>query len=596
MLEPLFLQLLNMSFTAGVVIIFVLAARLPLKKAPKVFSYALWSAVLFRLVCPFSFESFLSLLPVRTNPIAQDIVYAGTPQIDTGITTINQAVNSLLPPATPSASVNPLQIWIFLGSRLWLLGVAALLLYSLAALLRLKRRLRGAALYEDRIFLSSAIDTAFVMGIFRPRIYLPANVNAAQRAYILLHEQTHIRRLDHIVKLVGFLVLCVHWFNPLVWLAFFASGRDMEMSCDEAVIRRLGSSVKKDYSAALLTLATGRRIIGGVPLAFGEGDTRSRIKNVLGYKKPALWAVVVVVIAIIFVVAGLTADPKKDVAGFPGVNAVILTIDRENQTMTVRGTDENSVIGDRCILTWEGEPFVTVATNSASTRLSLNDFGVGDSVRLFIGAVRESYPTQATATTIQLREKAAADINAYAITFPAYDQRTDNNAAIFDIAPFELRVRLPQGWTIGTKSANDLNYPLIGAWTPLGIYDDQGAYIGAVGYNIYEEYEGAEDVAQAIYNQIALGNGYRFDAQPKENGRGAYQPVAENANGVTAVTEVVSSAQLRESMGVGDSEGVNRGILSYNRALRVYIAMELDGKKVPEEALLQIAGSVEIVR
>ena len=401
MLEILFLQVLNMSFTAGVVIVFVMIARLLLKKAPKVFSCALWSVVLFRLVCPFSFESVFSLLPTKIDPIAQDIVYAQIPKIDTGMISINQAVNAVLPPGSLQNSVNPLQIWLFAGSFLWLLGIIILLTYSLITLIRLKGRLRGAMPVQNRIFLSDAIDTAFVLGVFRPKIYLPGNLSEAQQRHILLHEQTHIKRLDHIVKLVSFFALCVHWFNPLVWIAFFASGKDMEMSCDEAVIKQLGYNVKKEYSASLLTLATGRRIVGGTPLAFGEGDTKSRISHVLHYRKPTLWVAVVAVIVVVCVVVGLMMNPKKDGDGSAGVNAVILAIDREGQTMTVKGVDQNSVIGDQCIITWEGEPFIKVASNGETEQLSLDDFAVGDAVSLWIGPVQESYPTRATATTIQ---------------------------------------------------------------------------------------------------------------------------------------------------------------------------------------------------
>ncbi|HBR01572.1 MAG TPA: hypothetical protein DD738_03080 [Ruminiclostridium sp.] len=312
MLDKIFLQILNMSLTGAFVITFVLVARLLLKKTPKVFAYALWSVVLFRLVCPFSFESVYSLLPTKANPISQDIVYMQTPKIDTGVTVINNAVNSVLPSATPYASVNPLQIWIFIGNFIWLLGIAVLLVYSLVTLLQLKKRLQSSTLYKDNIFLSDRIDTAFVMGVFRPQIYLPGNLNDTERDYILLHEQTHIKRLDHMVKLISFLVLCVHWFNPLVWVAFFVSGKDMEMSCDEAVIKQLGNDVKKNYSSSLLTLATGRRIVGGTPLAFGEGDTKARIKNVLNYKKSAFWVVIFAFISVVLLGIGFATNQKAD--------------------------------------------------------------------------------------------------------------------------------------------------------------------------------------------------------------------------------------------------------------------------------------------
>ncbi|NLJ57155.1 MAG: peptidase M56, partial [Firmicutes bacterium] len=304
MLEELFLQTLNMSFTAGFVIIFVLLARVFLKKLPKVFSYALWGVVLFRLICPFSFESVLSLLPIKTNPLSQDIIHNTAPTVDTGIPVINNNIQQLLPVAPPTAGVNSLQIWIFIGTAVWLLGMAILLLYSIVSLMKLQKRLGGAVYEKDNIYLAEHLDTPFVMGIIRPKIYLPAALAGDEKKYILLHEQMHIKRFDHLAKLVSYFALCWHWFNPLVWVAFFVSGRDMEMSCDEAVIKELGSGIKKEYSSSLLTLATGRRITGGIPLAFGEGDTRGRIKNILNYKKPALWvAALSLIIVIVFGIA-----------------------------------------------------------------------------------------------------------------------------------------------------------------------------------------------------------------------------------------------------------------------------------------------------
>lgn len=405
MLETVFLKLLNMSFTASIVIAFVLAVRIVLQKAPKVFSYLLWSVVLFRLISPFSFESIFSLLPAKVNPISQDILYMQTPKTDTGIGVINDSFNAILPAAAPQTSANPLQILIVIFSHIWLLGIAAMLVYSLIVLFRLKKELKNATLYQDHIFISSRIDTAFVMGIFFPKIYLPSNLNATERSYILLHEQTHIRRFDHIFKLISFLALCIHWFNPFVWAAFFLSGKDMEMSCDEAVIRRLGNDVKKDYSASLLTLATGRRIVSGTPLAFGEGDTKGRIKNVLNYRKPGFWVVLVSVLAVIFMVIGLTTSPKDLPSGFAGVNATILKIDKINQTITVKGIDTNSPIGDNCIVSWKDAKLQKVINKEKTIIISIDDFSEGDHVSLFIGEIQESYPTRAKATTIQLEPK-----------------------------------------------------------------------------------------------------------------------------------------------------------------------------------------------
>ncbi|MEM1484506.1 M56 family metallopeptidase [Oscillospiraceae bacterium PP1C4] len=319
MLDNIFLTVLNMSFIGSIVVLIVLLTRLLLRKAPKVFSYALWSVVLFRLLCPFSFESGLSLLPTTSSPIPTDIVYQAVPKIDTGVTAINNAINQSLPASAVGASVNPMQVWIFLGSLLWLLGIALMLAYSVFSLIRLKRRLEGAERDKDNIYLSACIDTPFVKGLIRPKIYLPQSLSATEKEYILLHEQTHIRRFDHVVKIVSFFALCLHWFNPFVWVAFFLSGKDMEMSCDEAVIKTLGTEVKKDYSASLLCLATGRRIVCGTPLAFGEGDTKSRIKNVLGYKKPAFWVLAAALVCVIILCIGFSVNPKSN-SGFTAAN------------------------------------------------------------------------------------------------------------------------------------------------------------------------------------------------------------------------------------------------------------------------------------
>ena len=301
-----------MSITASFVILFILIMRLFLKKVPKIFSYALWSVVLFRLICPISFESVFSLIPTKTEAIPQNIMYARTPQINTGISILDQTVNSSLPAPIGVTSINPMQVVLFLARILWVLGFLVLVSYSILSLISLKQKLKDAVFIEDNIYSSNRLDTPFVMGIIRPRIYLPANLTAQERRYILLHEQTHIKRCDHLIKILSFLALCIHWFNPLVWLAFFVSGKDMEMSCDESVIKTLGSEVKKEYSTSLLSLSTGKRILGGTPLAFGEGDTKGRIKNILNYKKTPFWVLMVCILAVILTSISLIANPKEE--------------------------------------------------------------------------------------------------------------------------------------------------------------------------------------------------------------------------------------------------------------------------------------------
>lgn len=314
MLDHIFAAVLSMALSASFVICAVLLARLALKKAPKVFSYALWAVVLFRLLCPASFESPWSLQRVKPNSVTPDIVYAGIPQIDSGLPAFDGAVNAALPAATPETSANPMQIRMFVLEIIWLCGLAALLLYSLATLLRLRRQLVGAVRDGGNVWLCDGVETPFVLGVFRPKIYLPSSLPENEMDYILLHERTHLRRGDNVVKLVFFLTLCVYWFHPLVWLAFFLCGRDMEMSCDEAVLKTLSAETRCDYSASLLRLSTGRRIVAGAPLAFGEGGVRGRIKNAINYKKPAFWAVWLSVAAVAALCFFLAADPKSETA------------------------------------------------------------------------------------------------------------------------------------------------------------------------------------------------------------------------------------------------------------------------------------------
>ena len=312
-MDKLFLTVLNMSLTASYVIAFVIAIRLFLKKFPKNFSYLLWIAVLFRLICPFSFDSIVSLIPKNIN-IPQDIAYMPKPEINSGITVIDSAVNNVLPspPINQIASANPMQIWLAIGEAVWLIGITTLLIYSVITTVKLYSKLRNAKHIKDNIYLVNGFKTPFVFGIVYPKVYLPDRLLESEKSYVLLHEQTHIKRLDHIVKLIFFIATCIHWFNPLAWIAFYLMGEDMELSCDEKVVKQMGSSIKKEYSSSLLSMSTGRRILGGSPIAFGENNTKDRIKNVLNYKKPKFWVIVILIFVIIAVGIGLMTNPKND--------------------------------------------------------------------------------------------------------------------------------------------------------------------------------------------------------------------------------------------------------------------------------------------
>ena len=319
-------KLLNMSLTGSVAIICVLLLRLLLKKAPKVISYCLWAVVLFRLLCPVSITSGLSLFGLLDAPsttsavigtssieyVPENIVHTELPEVKIPISGVSETNNSMLPQGQEQLVAEPLEAPVAIGTFVWLLGVLGMAVYSVIAYVRLKKKLLIASPLKDNIWLADEITTPFVMGLIRPRIYLPSDTEENQMPYLILHEKHHIKRGDHIFKALAFLALSIHWFNPLVWVAFVYANKDMEMSCDEAVVKELGDHILADYTASLLSLATGKTIIAGVPLAFGEGDTKGRIRNLAHWKKPAFWAVLMAVIACIVLGVGLLTNPEKE--------------------------------------------------------------------------------------------------------------------------------------------------------------------------------------------------------------------------------------------------------------------------------------------
>ena len=311
MLESVFRTVLNQSLSACLVILAVMAVRLLLRRAPRGCSYLLWAVVLFRLLCPFSFESAVNLFTLTgTDPAPLPAGFGSAPVAGStaGQTPRSEAAQAVLGsvPAQAAPALTVLQLL----ALVWLAGALALAAYTVYKQMRLMRCLRWRQPGPDGVYRVHGLETAFVLGVVRPRIYLPAGLAPEQERYILAHERTHLRRGDPVWRVLAFAALCLHWFNPLVWLAFWLSGRDMEMSCDEAVVRRCGPEIKKGYASSLLALATGRRMLPGAPLAFGEGDTAARIRNVLNYKKPGFWLAVLALAAVAGVCLFLAADPE----------------------------------------------------------------------------------------------------------------------------------------------------------------------------------------------------------------------------------------------------------------------------------------------
>ena len=313
-MTDIFLGFLNRSLAAGILILAVVLVRLVFKKAPRWLLCALWALAAVRLVCPVSIESVLSLIP-SAEPVQPEIIVSAQPAITSGIPAVDAIVNPPLAAAftpSPAQSANPLQIWTFLAACVWLAGIAALLLYAAVSALRLRLRVRTAVRLEGKVYQSEFVSSPFILGVIRPRIYLPFGLEAGAQAMVLAHERAHLRRGDQLWKPLGYLILTAYWFNPLCWLAYILFCRDIEAACDEKVVRELGEGCKAAYSRALLACSAPKKLITACPLAFGETGVKARIRSVLNYKKPAFWLVLAAVLVSAAVAVCFLTDPKRE--------------------------------------------------------------------------------------------------------------------------------------------------------------------------------------------------------------------------------------------------------------------------------------------
>lgn len=311
-MTAIFERVLNMSLTGSIVIAVVLLARLLLRRAPKIYSYMLWAVVLFRLLCPISLSAGLSVLkplPVTTSQGLSTVTYRPVEPVIPASGEIGQEDARPEPAETVKAATGAQAMT--LAAAVWLTVGGALAGCSLVQYIVLRRKLREAVPYRGEILISDKIRTPFVMGVLSPKIYLPWDTPQEERRFIIAHERQHIHRGDPLWKLLGYLALCIHWFNPLVWLAFFLGGKDMEMSCDEAVLNRLGEDIRADYSQALLRLATHKRLIAGMPLAFGEGETKGRVRNMARWRRPKVWVSGICAVLCLAVLAVCALNPQK---------------------------------------------------------------------------------------------------------------------------------------------------------------------------------------------------------------------------------------------------------------------------------------------
>lgn len=318
-MEAVFLKIINLSISAVWLISAVMILRFALRKAPKSIRVILWGMVALRLMLPFSLESVLSLIP-SGETIPQNITMSPTPSINSGVDVIDKTFNPIiidtLAPTDPSVSVNPMQIVISSCTAIWIVGMILMLLYSLISYLVLYRKVSVSLKTQGNVYLCDDISTPFILGVIRPRIYVPSELNNEELRYVLAHERAHLKRLDHLWKPVGFAVLAVHWFNPLVWISYILLCRDIEFACDEKVIKKMSAPDIRSYSETLLACSIHRKRITACPLAFGEVGVKERIKTMLNYKKPLFWVVVTAIIACIatavFFLTTQPADKKND--------------------------------------------------------------------------------------------------------------------------------------------------------------------------------------------------------------------------------------------------------------------------------------------
>ncbi len=324
-MTELFYTILNMSISASILVLVVLLLRLVFRRAPKWVSVLLWGLVAVRLICPFAPETQLSLMPEREwvtedAPIEEENMWFDSvaPERLPVDTSADPAIGPddtvHYYPLDPPAGIRRNVSLPFVMCCLWLSGVAGMLAYMLVSYLCVLRRVRSAKLFRDNIYISESVASPFVLGFFRPRIYLPENMDAVSMSYVIAHEEAHLRRRDHLWKPFGFLLLAVHWFNPLIWLSYILLCRDIEMACDERVVRGMNEVERADYSEALLECSVSRRLITACPLAFGETGVKERIRSVLNYKKPAFWIIVLAVIACAVAAVCFLTDPLNESA------------------------------------------------------------------------------------------------------------------------------------------------------------------------------------------------------------------------------------------------------------------------------------------
>lgn len=356
-MENVFLQILNNAITVGILILVIMLVRVLCRKMPKWITCLLWILVAAKLMMPFPVESVFSLVPT-SEPISAGIAMESNPHISTGIENVDNLINPALQQHfTPdkTASANPLQVWMYVGTVVWLAGTAALLLYALAAYVAIKWKVRASVRTEKNIYECDDIADPFILGVIRPRIYLPSGLDEETKKYVLKHETAHLGRKDYLWKPLGFLVLSVYWFQPLCWAAYILMCVDIEYACDEKVIKGEKESARVDYCKALLTCSMPRKMIAACPVAFGENGVKGRVKNMMNYKKPTFWISSISIVIVVIVAVCFATSPKEKEADnektTPAANSEMETDSTGTQAGST-GTNLGGTQADSAELVW----------------------------------------------------------------------------------------------------------------------------------------------------------------------------------------------------------------------------------------------------
>ena len=483
-MAAVFLKLVNLSISAGWLVLAVLVLRPALKKAPGWARVLLWGVVALRLMLPFSVESALSLIPSAETIRPEVVQFDPRPTIDSGVPVLNEAVNPVLSEAfaaDPATSINPLHAWTAVAAVVWLLGVAGMLCYALVSWLRLRRRVRASICLRENVYLCDDVRSPFILGAVRPRIYLPSGLDAAQTEHVLAHERAHLARRDHWWKPLGFLLLSAYWFNPLLWLAYALLCRDIEMACDERAVRGMGAEELRAYCAVLLACSVPRHAGAACPLAFGEVGVKTRIRRMLQYKKPALWVTAAALVVCLAAAVCFLTDPKPSANNLPEPFGQVCTVSEVIYDAPVYGSTLTEETFPTLRLTKDaaGQPTLTVtdftgyvypAIPLTEERLTRAGFD-----RLFVEAEDGAGGWRGGRSAAALRRRNAA---AWTGVMPDATDGAPNRYHLLQQEDGTLY--LAMGYRFGPDAPDSIRW-LLSLRAPDGPVDFAGEYVGAGG-------------------------------------------------------------------------------------------------------------------